>query len=171
MNEMWISLIKALIVALFSLFGVTLNIGCAAMKAEDAAISMAKEVALKIVDKTKLDESAMQAGGSITNPSYEFSFVAGTGFFANGQIRAVGVNATANVTGSGVGEGAADQDMREKLYQISERKDISKEERKKLIADAIADLINRTVIEDKTKTEAVDIKLPTTQPAGKTVLP
>ena len=169
---------------LFPLFVVLLVIpfatGCPQQR-EEAAMSMAKEIAFKIVDKSKLDQTQLSASGQVVNPEYEFLGWGGTGVIVGGKVRAVGVDMKGSASGAGLGESAAvDQDLREKLYQISERKDISREERKKLIAEAVAGFIDRVDIgqpspnastsQQATKSEAV-LKIPQNQPAGATTIP
>lgn len=130
--------------------------GCPQMR-EDAVIEMAKSTFIKIVDKSKIDQSTLSADGRIINPKYEFEFAAGVGPYAKGSVQVIGVEVKAEARGSGLGEATADPDLREKLYQILEMKDIARIERNKKITDTVLSFVREKTVAPALRGRVLDI--------------
>ena len=95
-----------------------------------ATVEASKAIFLKIVDKAKIDSSHIDAGGKVINPKYEYTWFGGIGPYSHGSIQAIGVELEASAVASGLGEGAPDQDMRNKIYDILTQRNFNEQERK-----------------------------------------
>jgi hypothetical protein len=118
-----------------------------------AIVEQSKAIALKVVDAAKIDQSNLEAGGNIKNPAYDYIIVAGTGFFSYGRIQAIGVEIEASVRGAGLGTAEFDADMRERIFQILQRRDIADTDKQSLINEAVADWIRSRTANPTSQTE------------------
>lgn len=113
-------------------------------EAREASIrDMSEQVFMKVLDKAKIDTSTMAAQGKVVNPEYQYTWFGGVGPYSTGTVRVIGVELGAEVRGAGAGQVELDQDLRNKLFEISQRADIGKEARKQLIAEAFAEAAKR----------------------------
>jgi hypothetical protein len=109
-----------------------------------SVVEQSKAIVMKLTDAAKIDQVNLAARGEVTNPEYRYEWFAGTGLFSTGRIQAVGVELSGEAMGAGVGNAAAtDPDLREKLYGILQRRDISAIEQRELITQTLADWLNR----------------------------
>ena len=110
--------------------------GCESMqitKERQTIQQLTEAVFLKVIDAAEIDQSNLSADGSVKNPEYRFSFVAGMGPYASGSIQAIGVELGGRIAAGSSGPKAeTDQDMREKLFTILQRSEIADEERAKI---------------------------------------
>jgi hypothetical protein len=106
---------------------------------ETAIREMSEQVFMKVLDKAKLDTATMAASGKAVNPEYRYEWFGGVGPYSTGTVRVIGVELGASVSGAGAGEAVVDQDLRDKLFAISQRADIGKEARRQLIAEVFAE--------------------------------
>jgi len=124
------------------LLGCCCNLGCGITAQVDrerqAAVEFGKAITLKVIDKAKLDQSLMGASAQVVNPEYKFDFVAGTGIYCSGTVRAIGVDVKAKLDASGQGMVEPDADLRARIDEILSRRDIAEVERKTLILRAIS---------------------------------
>lgn len=152
----------------FALIGL-LIVGCAERR-EDAAISMAKEIALKVVDKANIEQSQLSAQAEVVNPRYHAKGFVGLGAYFDFEVGATGVDIRADVKGAGTGQAPIDQDLREKLFRILANRELSAEQRRKMIFDFLTGLKDDTrveflaVIEALSKDKADPTPAPTTAP-------
>lgn len=108
-----------------------------------AAVEMGKAITLKIIDKAKLDQSSLGASAQVTNPEYQFEFFGGTGLYAKGVVRAIGVDVKAQIAASGTGEiNVVDTDLRDRIDEILSRRDWDVIKRKEAITNAIIDWLH-----------------------------
>lgn len=111
--------------------------GLDSIKSERASVEEAsKAIFLKVIDSAKIDAATLSARGQVVNPEYRFNWFGGTGIYSAGSIQAVGVNIEGEATGAGVGSvQGQDPDLREKIYEIQSRSDLSESQKAKLISD------------------------------------
>jgi len=116
--------------------------GLAEIRKERATVSqVAESVAMKVLDRAKLDQTTVGAEGSVHNPAYRYEFFGGTGFFTSGIIQAVGVDLEGRVGGAGSGVAEPDADLRERIFDILQRDDLGREERKARVFDLIEEYL------------------------------
>lgn len=123
--------------------------GMSEIQNERATIAeMGKTVMFRLVENAKIDQSNFTAQGKVINPKYQYTWFGGVGPYSVGSIEAIGVEVEASAAGGGVGSAALDQDLRDKLYQILQRRDIGEEQRKALWAETVqAWLVGKTTAE------------------------
>lgn len=114
--------------------------GCSQAEAErQAVVDQSKAILFKVADAAKIDTSSLQAGGVLKNPQYVYEWFGGSGIYSRGSVQVVGVEINADVRGSGTGEATVDADLRERIYQVLQRKEINAEARKQLIIETITE--------------------------------
>lgn len=114
--------------------------GCSQAEAErQAVVDQSKAILFKVADAAKIDTSSLQAGGVLKNPQYVYEWFGGTGVYSRGSVQVVGVEINADVRGSGTGQATVDADLRERIYQVLQRKEINAEARKQLILETITE--------------------------------
>jgi len=116
-------------------------------------VEQSQAIALKLVDAAKIDQTNLAAGGKIVNPAYVYSWFGGTGIYSSGMIQAIGVEIEADVRGAGLGTAEFDADMRERIFQILQRRDIADTDKQSLINEAVADWIRSRTANPTSQTE------------------
>jgi hypothetical protein len=118
-----------------SMIAVALS-GCAQAR-EDAIVQTFKGTMEKLVDKAKLDQTSLAATGKITNPVYRINGFAGIGGYFDGAVSVNGVDITVSAMGSGSGEATPDPVLSERIFRIIANKELSAEQRRQMIYDAL----------------------------------
>jgi len=126
---------------------------------------MGKTVMFRLVENAKIDQSNFTAQGKVINPKYQYTWFGGVGPYSVGSIEAIGVEVEASAAGGGVGSAALDQDLRDKLFAILQRRDIGEEQRKALWAETVqAWLVGKT---SAAATTAVSVEVVPVEPDPK----
>jgi hypothetical protein len=115
--------------------------GCGLAEAQaerDTATSLAKSVALKILDKAKIDQSMMTADGTINDPEYTFDFTAGAGIMCSGRVKMNGVQVRGSLNAAGVGSEDSSDAFLDRVNTILTMRSIAVEKRKDLAMDVFA---------------------------------
>lgn len=115
---------------------IVLTGGCAQSR-EEAAIVMAKDVAMKVIDKANIEQSQLAASARITNPRYHAKGFVGVGAHFDFEVGATGVDVEADVRGAGQGQAPTDLDLREKLFRIMANRELSQEQRRQFVMQAL----------------------------------
>lgn len=133
------------IVLCISAFLFVAGCGLAEIKNERAStVELSKAVFFKVVDNVNIGSATLSAEGRAINPRYEYSWFGGVGPYSHGYIQAVGVEIGARTAAAGNGGATPDADMRAKLFEIMNRRDINEQERKNAINTTLLEWISAT---------------------------